>query len=307
MELIPYIGPILGGRPAGAGGAVHRPAQRGLGGPRCHRAAAVRGPRRRAAGVRPHAADQSAAGDLRAAAGRRALRDHRRAGGAAAGRGHPRDGGVPGPPPGARAVGSRAGGGRVGGGPGPDAESEAAPEPCGRRTAGLRRPRSTAARAPPSWLTGAAKSTCGEQWPADTATTAPPATARSRSRAASPSASASARRCATCRFEGHRASCRDHRPQRRRQDDAAVDPRRASRGPTTGAVTARPPREVGWVPQQPAIYTKLSVRREPAAVRPAGEGRRSRRGRRADARADRPARARATTSSASSRAATASA
>ena len=42
--------------------------------------------------------------------------------------------------------------------------------------------------------------------------------------------------------------------------------------PTAGAVSLDR-RDVGWVPQQPAIYTKLSVAREPAPVRAARAGR----------------------------------
>ena len=84
-------------------------------------------------------------------------------------------------------------------------------------------------------------------------------------------------RCATCRSAAApRRADRDHRPQRRRQDDAAADPRRRAeaerrRGRRSSAG------EVGWVPQQPALYSKLSVAREPAPVRAAGEGRRRRR------------------------------
>ena len=49
------------------------------------------------------------------------------------------------------------------------------------------------------------------------------------------------------------------RPQRRGQDHAPVDPRRASSGPTRAASRARPS-EIGWVPQQAAVYGKLTVR-----------------------------------------------
>ena len=51
MEFIPYIGPIIGSVAGDPGGAVQRPDQRGLGDAAVHRAAAVRGPCRRPAGV----------------------------------------------------------------------------------------------------------------------------------------------------------------------------------------------------------------------------------------------------------------
>ena len=66
--------------------------------------------------------------------------------------------------------------------------------------------------------------------------------------------------------------------------------------PPTPAASRRCPHAVGWVPQQAAVYSRLTVRREPRAVRPARARRRPRRGGRADARPDRPAR-RAPTSS----------
>ena len=48
------------------------------------------------------------------------------------------------------------------------------------------------------------------------------------------------------------------RPQRRGQDDAALDHRRRAARPRRAA--SRPgPRDVGWAPQQPALYTRLSV------------------------------------------------
>ena len=74
------------------------PARRRLADHRLHRPAAARGPRRRAERVRPGAAHQPAAGDLRAAAGRPAGRLHRRVH-RAADRGDPaRDGRLPAPP-----------------------------------------------------------------------------------------------------------------------------------------------------------------------------------------------------------------
>ena len=73
------------------------------------------------------------------------------------------------------------------------------------------------------------------------------------------------------------------------------------------ARSSRTAREVGWVPQQPARLREAQRGREPAAVRAAGARRRPRRGRRADARADRACATAPATSSARCRAATASA
>ena len=98
--------------------AGREPARRAVAGARIHRAPADRGPRRRAAGVLPGAADQPAAGDLRAAARGPALRVHRGVH-RAADRGDPaRDRRLPAPPPRPRAVGDAdrraARGGRLG-------------------------------------------------------------------------------------------------------------------------------------------------------------------------------------------------
>ena len=86
---------------------------------------------------------------------------------------------------------------------------------------------------------------------------------------AEPRASALRARALTKRF-GARAALRavsfdlragelvgDHRAQRRRQDDAAVDPRRRARADE--GELSRPGGDAGWVPQQPALYSKLSV------------------------------------------------
>ncbi len=56
-----------------------------------------------------------------------------------------------------------------------------------------------------------------------------------------------------------RRAGRDHRPERRGQDDPAVDPGRRSRSPTRARSATRP-KEIGWVPQQAALYSKLTVR-----------------------------------------------
>ncbi len=90
--------------PAGARGAVHRPDQRAVGHAPVHRPAAARGPRRRAPDLRPHAAHQPAARDLRAAARPAGARHHRRAGRAADPVGAARDRRLPAPSPVTRAV-----------------------------------------------------------------------------------------------------------------------------------------------------------------------------------------------------------
>ena len=61
--------------------------------------------------------------------------------------------------------------------------------------------------------------------------------------------------------------------------------------PTSGSVS-RTAREVGWVPQQPAVYAKLSVAENLRLFARLERVARPRRRRRADARADRPGRAR---------------
>ena len=74
-ELIPYIGPAIGAGPPVLIAAVQRrAARRAVADDRVHRAAADRGPHRRAERVRAGAADQPAAGDLRAAARRPGVR-----------------------------------------------------------------------------------------------------------------------------------------------------------------------------------------------------------------------------------------
>ena len=89
----------------GAGGAVQRPDHRAVGDPPVRRAAAARGPLRRAAGVPDLAADQPDRGDPVAADRIPDLRDRRGAAGAARRGRDPRDGAVPAPASGARAVG----------------------------------------------------------------------------------------------------------------------------------------------------------------------------------------------------------
>ena len=98
-------------------------------------------------------------------------------------------------------------------------------------------------------------------------------------------------RCASVSFEAApRRAGRDHRPQRRRQDDAAADPRR--RADADGG-RGRARRRAGRLgPAAAGALLEALGAREPAAVRAAGEGRRRRRGGRPDARADRAARPR---------------
>ena len=119
-ELIPYVGPAIGaappvlialftGSPLDAVWLVVD----------VHRAPTARGPRGRAAGLLPGAADQPVAGDLRAALRRAALRDHRRLARASHRGGAARERRLLPPPPGPRAVGDAVGGGpRRGGGRG---------------------------------------------------------------------------------------------------------------------------------------------------------------------------------------------
>ena len=76
------------------------------------------------------------------------------------------------------------------------------------------------------------------------------------------------------------------RPQRRRQDDAALDPRRDQASRTAARSAGRRARSAGC-PQQAALYRRLTVEREPAPVRPAGERARHRGDGRGDARPER--------------------
>ena len=85
-------------------------------------------------------------------------------------------------------------------------------------------------------------------------------------------------------------------PERRRQDDAAVDPRRSPERQLGDGVRPRGRSaigwRVGWAPQPPAVYSKLSVARTCALfARLEGVADPDARGR-ADARADRTGRAR---------------
>ena len=59
-------------------------------------------------------------------------------------------------------------------------------------------------------------------------------------------------------FDAHRGrAAGGDRPQRRRQDDAAVDPRRDQ---APGRRHRQPsPGEIGWIPQQAALYRRLTV------------------------------------------------
>ena len=65
------------------------------------------------------------------------------------------------------------------------------------------------------------------------------------------------------------------RPQRRRQDHAALDPRRHP-ARRTRARSRSLPAEIGWVPQQAALYGKLTVAENLRAVRPPRALRRTR-------------------------------
>ena len=98
-ELIPYVGPAIGGFPPVVIAALSdNPIDARLADHRLHGPAAARGPRRRAQRLRPGAADQPDPGDLRAADGRPA-RGLRRRVHRAADRGDPaRDDRLPAPP-----------------------------------------------------------------------------------------------------------------------------------------------------------------------------------------------------------------
>ena len=50
------------------------------------------------------------------------------------------------------------------------------------------------------------------------------------------------------------------RAERRRQDDAALDPVRRASLPSEGTVRRPPDAETGWVPQRAALYSRLSPR-----------------------------------------------
>ena len=105
MELIPYVGPVLGALPPIIVALAQDPLTAVWVALHVPRAAAVRGPHRRAERLRALAAPQPAARDLRAAARRPDLRLRRSARRAAA-RGDPaRDGRLPQGPPRLRAVG----------------------------------------------------------------------------------------------------------------------------------------------------------------------------------------------------------
>ena len=106
MELVPYIGPILGALPAVLVALFTDPIVGAVGHAAVRRPAAAGGPHRRAADLRAHAAHQPAARDLRAAARAAVVRDRRRAGGAADPRDPARDGRLPQPPHRARVVGA---------------------------------------------------------------------------------------------------------------------------------------------------------------------------------------------------------
>ena len=139
MELIPFVGPFLGALPPILVALFQDPLTGALGRAAVPRPPADRGPHRGAADLRPHAADQPAAGDLRAARGRRDLRHRRRAGGAADRRDRPRDRRLPAPPPRARAVGDDE--------PGAQAMGAAPPAPL-RRARAPRRARALRMLAP---------------------------------------------------------------------------------------------------------------------------------------------------------------
>ena len=104
MELVPFVGPILGAIPPVVDRPVREPADRVVGGAPVHRAPAAGGPRRRAADLQPRAAHQPAAGDRRPAVRVFDLRGDRRADGAAGRGGDPRDDPLPAPARRARAL-----------------------------------------------------------------------------------------------------------------------------------------------------------------------------------------------------------
>ncbi len=113
-----------------------------------------------------------------------------------------------------------------------------------------------------------------------------------------------ARRCQLRALAGR--ARRADRTQRRRQDDAALDPCRRARA-SGGEIDRTDERPFGWVPQEPAIYSKLSVAENLRLFARLGSRARSRRGRRTDARRDGARRPSRRAGRAAVRAATASA
>ena len=71
------------------------------------------------------------------------------------------------------------------------------------------------------------------------------------------SATGSGRRCEGSTSSAAPGSCGGDRPQRSREDDAALDPRRDTPAPTAGEVECGG--EVGWVPPQAAVYRRLTA------------------------------------------------
>ena len=100
-----------------------------------------------------------------------------------------------------------------------------------------------------------------------------------------------ARRAARRLVRGRRRRAdRGDRPERRRQDDAAADPRR--RAEADARARSRHDGAIGWVPQQPALYSKLSVAENLRLFARLEKVADVERDGRADARADRAGRAR---------------
>jgi len=110
MELVPYLGPIIGALPpiivALLQDPLTAPPHRPLGHAALRRASAGRGPRRRPSLLRPGPAHQPPAGDLLARPGGPALRDRRRAHGPSSGGDRAGDRRLPSGPSGPRAVGN---------------------------------------------------------------------------------------------------------------------------------------------------------------------------------------------------------
>ena len=161
-----------------------------------------------------------------------------------------RDGRLPAPPPGARAVAAHAGRSRS---PGVGTRGRGAAPSAARRWRPARR---AAAPAGPSWAAPTRPRRRRRPGRRD---------GRHRQRARRPDRRRrleglrrAPRAAGRVVQRAPRRADRDHRAQRRRQDDAAADPRRrrssraAARCRSTGG-------EIGWVPQQPALYSKLSV------------------------------------------------
>ena len=290
MELIPFVGPFLGALPPLLVALFQDPLTAVWLGIFFVGAAAARGPRRRALHLRPHAADQPAAGDLRAAARRRGLRLPRRAAVAADRGDGARDGGLPAPPPGAGAVG--------------DAGPLLAAAPPARAAAGARTCADCGAAAASS------DTFCRDVRRG--------AGARGSSLPPVSDGAALEARDVTRRFGAREALRGVSFGVAPGETLAIIGPNGAGKttllsilggvlAPTERLGRRATPRDVGWVPAAAGGLREAHGRREPGAVRAAGARRGPARGRRPDARR-RPGCASApATSSGRCRAATASA